>query len=180
MGGANLFVFVIRMGAVTLEVFLHRRFGARHLGAQAAVVVPFVLVFGSFWPENDPRPLWLFLGAYLFMFLCGRLGVFCRQLRGDCEHSRYSGWPRCLRPSATGKNELLVKQFYEPLVVAFAAALVVEWNPPLGAYLLFASACLYFSGWINRMWETHRAMDLRDAIFEQQQSAQTLREFQSR
>jgi hypothetical protein len=180
MGGANLFVFLIRMGAVTVEVFLHRRFGARHLGAQAAVAVPFILVFGSFWPENDPRPLWLFLGAYLFMFLCGRIGVLFRQSRGDCEHSRYNGWPRCLRPSATGTNELRVKEFFEPFMVAFAGVFVCEWNPPLGSYLLFAAGCLYFSGWFNRMWDNERAMDLQDAISEQQHTAQSLRKFQSR
>ena len=179
MGGANLFMFLIRMGAVTVEVFLHRRFGARHLGAQAAAAVPYILVFGSFWPENDPRPMWMFLGAYLFMLLCARIDVLRRQWRGDNEHSRYNGWPKCLRVSA-GKNELLIKQFYEPLLIAVVAVLVFDWNPPLGAYLIFAAACLYFSVWINRMWETHRAMDLRDAIFDQQQSAQTLREFQPR
>ncbi len=176
MGGVNLLVFVVRMGAVSVEVFLRRRFGARYVGLQGAAAAMMILLSGCLWPGKDLRPLIGFLGAYLFMCLCVRIDALRRQARGDSEHSRYNGWPRLLRWSAANREQA-IKLVVEPIFVALIATLIFQRNQPLGAYLLFAAACLFLSGWIDAMWDRHRAMNLRDAIFEQQQSRHLLREF---
>jgi hypothetical protein len=169
--GLNWMLLIANAGATSVEVFLHRRFGARYLGFQAMAAVPLILIFALYWPQTDIDPLMVFLLAYLGMCMVARLGMM---LRTDVEHSYYSGWPHLLSPKAAGK-ELFFKQFVEPAFVIFGGVLVRDWNDPLGAYLTFAGCCLFISNTLNRMAASQRVMNVRDAMYEQQQLAETLR-----
>jgi len=65
-GIANLLMFVARVASVTVEVFLHRQFGPRYIGGQAAAGLLVVPVFGALlYPHHDQRPLLVFVGLFL-------------------------------------------------------------------------------------------------------------------
>jgi hypothetical protein len=172
--GLNWIAFISRTGAVTVEVFLHSRFGERYIAMEAVAALVLIPVFGLFWPDSDVLPLMQFMGVYLFMCLMARIGVTARRLRGNGEHSRYTGYPHLVR--MFGLPEVAVKRFVEPIVVAFAGAVANPLNEPLGGYLMFAAVCLFISTNLDDMWTRTRAIDVHDAVIEQQMAARRFRE----
>ena len=147
--------FISRIGSVTVEVFLHSRFGERYIGMEAAAALVLVPVFGLFWPEYDLEPLMQFLGAYLFMCLLARIGMTLRRLRGVREHSRYTGYPHLLRLFPLLPEEA-VKRFVEPFFVMCAGMAGRDYNEPLGGYLMFAAVCLFISTNLDDRWDHTR------------------------
>src|SRR5258708_18524770 len=87
----------VRGVAVSVEVFLHKRFGARYLGQYAAVGFLGIVLFGVFARANQRGPLIWFGLAFLYAWLCAQVDAWRRFCRGDNEHSRYSGLPWMLR-----------------------------------------------------------------------------------
>lgn len=175
---SNLAMLIARIGAVSVEVFLHNRFGARYIGGQAAAVVLFIPVFSTLFPGQDARPLLWLLGGYLCMCAWARLGIVWRQRRGDTEHSRYNGWPRILRWDSRG--ERLTKQFVEPVLVFAGGIYALAYCEALGAYLMFAALCLVGTNAEFEHWEQQRRMELQDALFEQETNGRILRDLQRR
>lgn len=166
----NLGTIVVRALAVTVEVFLHVRIGARYIGLQALVAVPGIVIFGMFWHGHDIRPLWNFVLVFMLLAFAHRLDAFRRQNLGSVEHSRYSGYP-CLLAKSKARLEGPMKQVIEPVLTAVGGVLVTEWNQPLGMYLVVAAIALFLSNSMNKAWETVQAMDLQDALCEQRQNA---------
>lgn len=166
----NLGTIVVRALAITVEVFLHVRIGARYIGLQALVAVPGIAIFGMFWQGHDLGPLMNFLVVFMVMAFAHRLDAFRRQNLGSVEFSRYSGYP-CLLAKSKAHLEGPMKQVVEPVLTAVGGVLVAEWNQPLGMYLVVAAIGLFLSNSMNKAWETAQAMDLQDAICEQRQNA---------
>ena len=166
----NLGTIVVRALAVTVEVFLHVRIGARYIGLQALVAIPGIVIFSMFWHGHDVRPLWNFLVVFMLMAFAHRLDAFRRQNLGSVEHSRYSGYPWLLAKSKA-HLEGPMKQVLEPVLTAVGGVWVTEWNQPLGMYLVVAAIGLFLSNSMNKAWETVQSMDLQDAICDQRQNA---------
>ncbi len=163
--------------ALSIEVFLHRHFGARYIGFQGLVATALIGVFIVFCGDHghDPRPMILFLVAYLVLVACARLDAFRRTMRGDKTHSRYSGTPWLIKPNAR-LSEITIKKFVEPIVVLGIAALISDYNQPLAAYLIVAVSCLVGSNLRAAMWMRGRVMDMNDAVADQEQVAQQFRD----
>jgi hypothetical protein len=161
-------VFVSRIGAVSVEVFLRRGFGQRYFGLQALLVLLLIPLWSSCCPEQDPRPLMTFLAAYVVMLLVARVGIFCRWIRGTSPHSYYAGEPLVGR-LLPWLPERAVKRFVEPLVVFAGGFYLCEFSAPLGKYLMFAAGCLLVTAWLNDLWLRKRSLDVRDAMIEQQE-----------
>ncbi len=109
-GAMNLVAFSVQSGAVTVEVFLHSRFGERYIGGQAAAAVVIIPCFGMLFPEHDIRPLFYFLGSFLVMCFLQRMDIMRRLRRGDREHSLYNGFPRLLLRSRAFREQPLSKR----------------------------------------------------------------------
>lgn len=175
----GIFLKVIRLvlgsGAASCEVFLHRRFGSRHLGPQAATVFLVVPVFASFFPHEKTQPFAGFLAAYLLLLIVARINIWVRRRKHDSEHSFYSGWPILLRRSAN-RFEYVVKQFVEPLLVFLVACEIAPLNRPLGCYLLFAMFCLAITTLWTKITAERELLDANDALLEQQIFADRMRE----
>ncbi|MBX9653852.1 hypothetical protein K2Y11_09585 [bacterium] len=169
-----VFNLVIGAGAVSGEVFLHRRFGKRYLGTQAFAVFLVVPIFAMFFPQDNPELLMSFLPVYLGMVILARLGIWWRHRKRDIEHSYYNGWPIFLRSSAI-RNEYFCKQVLEPGLILAIAVWIAEWNRLFACYLLFVTFCLVFNNLRMRDQEQKRVMDVDDAIIQQQQLAERLR-----
>jgi hypothetical protein len=171
----NIVRLVGEAWAISVEVFLRSRFGSRYIGAKGAIVVLIVPFFIMFWKGHDPRPLLCFLVAYLGLCVLTRIGGLVRRMRGEGDHSRYSGWPRLCR-AFPWLSEVAVKTYVEPCFVLGVAGLVGNWNPPLAAYLGIGALCLLMNVLGNETWIRQRAMDINDAVYEQQSVAERFRE----
>jgi hypothetical protein len=176
-GAMNLVAFLVQSGAVTVEVFLHSRFGERYIGGQAAAAVVLIPCFGMLFPEHDIRPLVYFLGSFLVTCFLQRVDIMRRLRRGDREHSMYNGFPRFLRKSRAYREQP-IKETWEPTLVFIVGSLLLKFSQPLGLYLMFTAFCLMSSNRIIREVEARRLADLHDALFEQRLTMERLRQLQ--
>lgn len=169
-------LFLTQVGAVSVEVFLHKRFGSRYCRLQALMVVPLGIAYAWMWNFNgyDIRPLMYFFVAYVVALLYAQIGILVRLRRGDQVHSMYNGFPTMLKPSQAHR-ERTVKLWAEPLLVGGVGLLLHEINEPLGWYLLFATASLIVCNIQMVLWQRRQVVDLQDAVIEQTQVAGTFR-----
>jgi hypothetical protein len=169
-------VFIAGALAASLEVFLHRRFGERYLGLQAAVVLLIVPFYSLFWEGYDPTPLLQFLLAYVVMCALARIGIMARLRRGGAqEHSRYNGFPR-LMAITRRISERTIKCVVEPMLVFFVGVFTMPTSEPLGGYLMLAALGLLISTQLTAGYERIRALDMYDAYVNQNQVAQDFRD----
>jgi hypothetical protein len=161
--------------AISLQAFLHRRFGERYLGLQAASVLVLIPFYTMLWPHDDLRPMMLYLLAYLFMCLMARLGMALRRLRGESPiHSRYNGYP-FLMWLMPGFSEVTVKTFVEPLLAFFGGVFMLPLNKPLGFYWMAGAAMLLHQSGSITAREKERATDMHDSALEQEELAERFR-----
>ncbi len=177
--GLSWIAFIAQTGSVSVEVLLHRKFGARYLNYQAAAALFLIPVFGMFFQGQNVRPLILFWWIYLFMLMVARLGILFRGKRNLDIHSRYTGEPRLFR-LRTPEREITIKQSHEPLVVILFGMFFINLNAALGCYLLFASMCLVIKTRLEAGIDEAMDWDMRDALNEQRQRMDRMREMQNR
>jgi hypothetical protein len=172
-------LFWARVGAVSVEVFLHKRFGQRYCRLQAFMVIPLGMFYTWVWEWQgyDIRPLVKFFVAYVIALVIAQIGILIRLRRGDQEHSQYNGWPVILGADKADK-ERMFKQVVEPLMVLGFGWIVYQSSLPLGAYLMFAAVSLFVMNGLNQLWQRGRIVDMQDAVFEQQATAGGFRERQ--
>lgn len=165
--------------AVSVEVFLHRpgTFGDRYLRGQAALAAVIILLWPALCnPSHDAEPMLIFFLLYL-MFLFGiRARIGLRRRRNEPPpHSYYTGTPRLMR--LVGRTpETKVKGGLEPLIVCMIGVLMLGVSPPLGGYLMMASAGLAISVGVAVEHERRRTLDLHDSFLEQRGIAERFRE----
>jgi len=176
--GLAVGLFICRSLSVSVEVFLHRGMGERYLGLQAAAVLLLVPLYSLVWPGYDLRPLMLFLLAYLVMCCLARVSSIAHRLAGEHCHSHYTGWPRGIKPGAKC-SELTVKRVVEPAIVMAAGFLLRQVNPPLGTYLMLAGGSLFISVSASETEQRTRALDMNDAVINQEQVADRFRDMRS-
>lgn len=175
----SIFVFLARTFAVSVEVFLHRSetFGERYLDLQAAAALLLIFFWPAFCdPMHDPLPMLIFLGLYLLACLTVRIAVHRRIGRGGPQpHSRYTGQP-VLMKRFRRTPEIKIKCVVEPIVVFLAGSVLLGFSPPLGGYLIIASACLIVSTSLAENYDRKRLRDLNDAYLEQSRVAERFRD----
>ncbi|HKQ49859.1 MAG TPA: hypothetical protein VJZ71_17430 [Phycisphaerae bacterium] len=166
----SIFVFLARTFAVSVEVFLHRSetFGDRYLELQAAAALLLMFFWPAFCePVHDPEPMLVFLGLYILACLAVRIEVFRRIRRGGPQpHSRYTGTPALMK-FMRRTSEIKVKCAVEPLLTFALGGALLAASPPLGGYLMLASAGLLISTNLTANQERQRVRDMNDAYMEQ-------------
>lgn len=171
--------FVARAFAVSVEVFLHRAdtFGERYLGLQAGAAL--LLIF--FWPvlcepHHDATPMLCFAGLFVLSCMLVRVRVFLRRRRGGPQpHTRYSGTPELLQRFKR-LDEVKAKQTVEPFLTFIVGAVMLNFSPPLGGYLMIASAGLLISNGLAAEYERRRVSDMHDSYLEQRGVAERFRD----
>jgi hypothetical protein len=169
---ANVMLFVVRVWATSIEVFIRRGMGRRYLGLHAAAVLLLVPLYCLFWELYDVRPMVWFLEAYVGMLLVSRISRL-RRGKEDC-HSYYDGFPRMLK-SEHWECEVRFKRINEPLLVGCLGAGIVVVSQPLGWYVIIGAIALAIQSEVWEQWEAARAMDIHDAMLEQSFLAKRLR-----
>jgi hypothetical protein len=173
--GAQWAMLMLRSITVTVEVFLHRDFGSRYIGTQGFVGLLIILFFGAFINVPGTNGLMMFLMAYLFVCLVARVQIDRRKRRGlDPQHSRYTGWPY-LMSVFPRCSELTVKRFIEPALVVTVAALVMNFVPALGLYLMMAGGVLFTMVNYDEAEERRRIQSMQDSIIDASQRAERFR-----
>ncbi len=173
--GFNIVVLLLRSIAVTVEVFLHRRFGSRYVGLQGVLGIVMILVFAAIIPAPGTWGLIIFLFAYLKACLYARAGVLWRKLQGqECDHTLYSGYPYLMRVLPRW-NELTVKRLVEPALVFLVGCAVAHFIPALALYLFIAAGALFMTVNQAEAYERRRAEVMRDSVIEVQQRAERVR-----
>jgi hypothetical protein len=174
--GLGIVLLVMQTLAVSVEVFLRRRIGSRYMDKPGAFAVLLIPCWSLFWPEEDPRPLFWFLGAYLVMCARVRMTSLRRRFRGEEGHTRYNGWPIILSlPLLRRLSEAKAKAAVEPLLVVLVGAMVMNSSPPLGSYLVAAAVGLMLSHGALEAHERTRLMDMNDSVIDQRHLAERFR-----
>lgn len=174
---ANVAAFLARVGACSVEPFLHKHFGVNYFGLQAFAVLIVAPVFGALaFPHHNLMPLMVFLGLYLLAVLRAKGEAQRLRARGVNIHTRFNGWPRSLKLSASAEQEQRCKSIGEPLLVGIWGTLIyLGFNQPLGAWLIFAACSLGVSNGMYRMRVQRQVDDMSDAMIEQEMLAEEVR-----
>ncbi len=165
-GTMNLTMLVIQAYATSVEVFLHRGFGERYLGSQAALVFLLVPFHSYLLRDYDPRQLFRFLGAYLIACVLQRIGIIRRRWKGVARHSFYSGFP-ILATGNTRFDESCFKIWIEPFLVMLGGAVFISQDRALGTFILAAGFALYIKGRMMNQLDRIKLLDMQDAMFDQ-------------
>lgn len=165
-GTMNLAMLVIQAYAISVEVFLHRGFGERYLGSQAALVFLLVPFHAYLLRDYDPSQLFRFLGAYLIACVLQRIGIIQRRWKGVIRHSFYSGFP-ILATGNTRFDEPCFKIWIEPFLVMLAGAVLIALDRALGTFILAAGFALYIKGRMMNQLDRIKLLDMQDAMFDQ-------------
>lgn len=171
---ARCVLFICECLALTVIVFLRRKFGERFIGFRGLAAVGLMMAYTLFWPEDDPSPLGWFLVAYLVMCVLLRIEVAQRRRRGETCHSFYSGYPVLMR-IVPKWDEAKVKGVAEPLVAFIAGCLLLPVSRPLGSFVMLAAFALYVSVHMALHYERTRLVEMNDRLIEQQHLARRFR-----
>jgi hypothetical protein len=167
---------LMRSLALSVEVFLHRAFGAGYVGCGVAGFL-LMFLFAKFFPDQDVRPLAVFAGMYGVAWLIALINVLIRWWSGiHSTHSRYNGRPH-LWALLPNWKEMNVKHL-EALVVILLGYGIHHVNRPLGDYLLMAGAFVLLRGYGVASMMRRRAVELNDAVLEQKEIADQMRQMQ--
>lgn len=196
--GFDALSFVARVLEASVVVFTRSRFGARYFGIEGLGVFLWAMVFIAYWGDQSVTAptteqfSWIgesyaspryatpsadgmlgFLGVWFLAFFVARADILKRRLKGDPEHTRYSGLPH--RLFRAGLSERSAKISLEPVLVFVAGALLQEWDPLVGTFVMFGAAGILVSSAINLIHENRRLEDMRDAQIEQRHLAARFR-----
>ena len=160
-----------------VEPILRTQFCLRYFGIQSLCGLFAVPLWTLLWPEEDPLPVWLFWALFVLMQLRCRIESSLMAARGQFIHSRYNGRPR-LAFIFRRTDEVKLKAGFEPLLVMVTGVLLMPVSQPLGSYLLVAGFCLLVNHAAIESVERARAMEIHDAMLEQQDLAARVRDMQ--
>jgi hypothetical protein len=183
LGNSNWFGEVIgglyRAVCLTVEVFVHRTFGYRYVGAGLAGVV-ILLAFSTLFPNDDPLPLLCFTGAYLILWIMATASLLIRRWRSrDRQHSHYTGRPwlwQWLLPSWKEDNF----KHLEAIAIGLLGTAIHPWTHPLGDYLVMAASMVLARNYCLAVRQRDQAIAMNDMVIEQQMVVDRFRDLQQR
>jgi len=140
--------------------WLHRpgTAGERFFGFQAFLGWIFIPIWGGLMYASEP--LWLLLGFWAgttALLLLHRIRGLARRSSGQRPHSRYTG-----RPWLPG-NEYRIKTLVEPVLVVVLGGTTLNFDGPLGTYLILSGICYFVAGQWQRAMDDARLRAMKDA-----------------
>ncbi|QYO62488.1 hypothetical protein [Leptolyngbya sp. 7M] len=172
---ANILVFLANAVASPVEVFLRTKFGSNYFGMPSVVALLLVPMWALFWPQESPAGICVFWLLFIAFQLRARIETFRMLARGEHVHTRYNGWPRLARIFKR-MPESRIKAGLEPLLVFAVGVLMMPLSQPLGSYLMVAAFALGMTHAVIDSVERARALEMNDAMIEQQALADRFRQ----
>jgi hypothetical protein len=174
---AGLLEGVTRALALSVEVFLHRGFGAGYVGCGPLALLLMFLFEQFFFSGQDAQPLVVFAGIFGVFWLIAAINALIRWFRKiHTVRSRYNGRPH-LCSLLRGWKETNVKHLESLLVIGFGFVVHLL-SRPLGDYLMASGIFIFLRGWSMASMIRQRAVELNDAVLEQREIAEQFREMQ--
>jgi hypothetical protein len=165
-----------RSVALTVEIFLHRDFGAGYVGC-GVIGIAVMLGFAIHFADQDLRPLMGFMAVYGLRWLFLAILAAIRYWRGkDMQHSHYNGEPYLWRFLPDWKETSF--KHLEALVMILLSYGVRCLNVPLGDYLMIASSMALLRVYNLVARQRHRAIAMNDRTIETQIVADRFRDMQ--
>ena len=87
----------------------------------------------------------------------------------------YTGYPR-LWKLAPRASEITVKKYVEPLVAFAVGVTLCAYSPPLGIYVILGAFALMGTVMLSEETQRQRAIEMNDAVIEQQLVAERFRD----
>lgn len=160
--------------AMPAQVWLTRwgtageRFFAGRLAVIAWLSMP---VWGAFFGTHDPRPMFVFWGITTLLVLAHRVRHAWLRRRGYRPHSEFAGVSLFVLGGPS-----LIKRFWEPMWTAMCGGAILEWNRPLGMYLVLSAFGLMVCGAYSYAVEESMKRRIKDAKAEQEWIAGMMQE----
>jgi hypothetical protein len=142
------------------------------------MAVLLMFLFLAFHPHDNCRPLFWFMIAVIALSTVAQISAWRRQRRGEPSHSRYNGRPH-LMSLFPRMSEVTIKRL-EPAMSLAASLVIHHFNHPLGSFLIMASMCLGICVGLEHSARRERALDMNDALIDQQNDAAFARSLQRR
>jgi hypothetical protein len=177
MRSKDAFMLLINAMAISLEVFMHRDFGGRFISQQALVAAFLIPGYSLFWDERSLVPMACFYLLFVVFAVINAIRAYRRMRRGQSSHSRYSGRPKVLK-AFPRLSEEKAKAYIEPLLALGVGLILLDVNQPFSVFLCFAGTCMHISARETERSMRRRAMDMNDAVCEQQDVAERFRVLQ--
>jgi len=167
---------VARSISLTVEVFLHKRFGPRYIGCGFFGVL-IILFFTMWFPPQTIVPLEWFAIAYGVWWLVAAINAAIRFFRKqDKMHTRYNGYPYLWR--LLPRWQETSAKYLEALLAILLGYGVHHLNKPLGDYLMLAASFVLLRAYGSDSEQRTKALDLNDSVIEQRMIAERFRAMQ--
>ena len=180
-----LAIVIMEFFSRSVEVFIRKDFGVRYfdlLGATGSGLTLFIVTMIAASQLNESMQFGnAILGLYLLAYVIVAIVHIClAKWRKEVLHSLYSGEPFlyiCIfKELAWPKlEEHHVKLYVEPLAVFLVSMPVAVLSPPLSAWLLFSSVCMFVRGQRALRASREKYLDLMDAQIEADQMANVIK-----
>lgn len=162
-----------------LELALHdtRTFGIRSVSPRTLGAVLIMFGFVACHPNDDCRPLAYFMVAVILLSIIAYTLAMIRTWRGIKSHTRYNG-----RPYLTWIlpfSEITVKRL-EPFLGLMGGWIIHRFNQPLGSFVLASALALWIKVGLENFGSRARALDINDALVEQNMALESVRKMQRR
>lgn len=168
MAGAFGGLYMIALVLTTcVTVFTRRRFGAHALGWNGVGAFVLLLLCAGSWPGMLIY-FWIWLAALIIQ----RSQTIRMELRGDYEHSRYSGWPWLT--SRFAKTERQAKALEVPLCM-IVGGLLCPLSEQVGMFVILCGFAMSVVLAIEGQAMAMQVRRMRDAEIEMRQAAERFR-----
>lgn len=171
---ANVTEHVFGIFAAGLYPFFRTRIGRNAIGGHGLIAVFLMLIWFIFFPEEDARPMFYYLFAYVGRILARAFhGAIVRddELRA-CPH--YTGKP-ILGRFFPKSDESLIKQAVEPIVALVVGIALVKWNEPIGAWIIACAVGMLGFAMIDRLRMQGYVKRMNDSMSRAQRGLLALR-----
>ncbi|HLN26912.1 MAG TPA: hypothetical protein VK395_04160 [Gemmataceae bacterium] len=146
--------------------------GEMFFGGRACVLGWLAIpVWACIFPRYDSRPMFAFWGLTTLFLLIHRFRHWRLKANGYRPHSCFAGLSRLHR---FGNN--FARQVLEPLLTGIVGVLCLQWNQPLGMYLVWSGMAMVVSTSYGYAAQYSVLRRLRDARREQEWLAEKLQE----
>lgn len=147
--------------------------GELFFGGRISVIGWMMLpLWGCMFTQQNCLPLFGFWAATTLLLVCHRFRHWMLKLKGYHPHSRYAGTSRLTWLC----GQMTARRVAEPLLTAILGGFCMQWNEPLGMYLVWASFALVLSTGYAFAMDESMMRRINDARWEQEWLEEKMRD----
>jgi hypothetical protein len=138
--------------------------GPRYYNWRAILGCFVLLMYPSFYPQDDPMPMMYLFYGVLIMFAWNRVQGYRSKRAGYQTHSRWMGTSRF----AGLMGDRVAKLVLEPGIAIALGWSLLDFNRPLGGFLVYSGIARFVDACFQRAYSSSRQREIRDGQIEAQ------------